>query len=103
MACADRIIFPLNSLSFEKMGVGMKFRLTGIIVAMLCAQVQLTAGESFRAGMDVREPKIIKGVPVDFPEEEALNIVIEGHTILKVLIDEQGGSRHSGREIRFCV
>jgi TonB family protein len=67
----------------------MKCKGISIIIAFVLYISQLPAKEPFRAGIDVPEPKLIKKVEINYPEQAIINGV-SGQAILGILIDEQG-------------
>jgi hypothetical protein len=69
----------------------MRFMLISIVLDLAFALAQLPAQEPLRAGIDVPEPKLIKKVEVDYPEQAILANLVSPHpVVLDILIDEAG-------------
>jgi hypothetical protein len=67
----------------------MKFKWITILGFAL-ALVVSPAGEPFRAGIDVPEPKLIKKVEIDYPNIVGNSFAGNGSVVLDIVINEQG-------------
>ena len=67
----------------------MKIKALSILLAFVFTLLQSQAGEPLRVGIDVPEPKLLKKVEIDYPEEAKIARK-DNPNVLKLLINEQG-------------
>ncbi len=68
----------------------MKFKWITIVLGFALALAVLPAGEPFRAGIDVPEPRLIKNVEIDYPNIVGNSFAGNGSVVLNISVDEQG-------------
>jgi hypothetical protein len=67
----------------------MKFRWISIALVFAIFLIQSHAGEPFRVGIDVPEPKLVSKVEVPYPDFAKIG-VLDGPVVVYILIDERG-------------
>ncbi len=75
--------------SFEGILEGMKIRRFFLLLACIFGLVPLFAQQSPRVGFEVKEPKLLKTVAIEYPEEAKI-LGLQGPVTIKLLINKKG-------------
>jgi hypothetical protein len=67
----------------------MKIRPIGILLVFCCVLIPSFAQVLLRVGFDAKEPKLLKKVEIEYPEETKIH-GLEGPVIVKILINRRG-------------